>query len=229
MKSQDNNWMSISDMMSALMIIFMFISVAFMLRVQHQQKAMNEIIQEYASIKIDIYDDLYKEFKDDLPKWDAEIDKKTLSVRFLEPEVLFSVGSSDMNSKFKRIMDDFFPRYINVLSQIKYKDIIQEIRIEGHTSSEWQGQKGTMDAYFKNMELSQARTRSVLMYVLNLNEIKKYRDWLIKKITANGLSFSQRIWNENGIEDYEKSRRVEFRIRTNADEKMEKLDEGSKQ
>lgn len=228
MKSQDNNWMSISDMMSALMIIFMFISIAFMLKVQHQQKAMNEIIQEYASIKIDIYDDLYKEFKEDLPKWDAEIDKKTLSVRFLEPEVLFSVGSSEMNGKFKKIMDDFFPRYINVLSQKKYKDIIQEIRIEGHTSSEWQGQKGTMDAYFKNMELSQARTRSVLMYVLNLYEIKNYRDWLIKRITANGLSFSQRIWTESGIEDYEKSRRVEFRIRTNADEKMDKLDEGSK-
>lgn len=74
------------------------------------------------------------------------------------------------------------------------------------------------------MELSQSRTRSVLEYVLMLPSAKSEQAWLVQKLTANGLSFSQRII-ENGQEDYRKSRRVEFRIRTNADEKMELLEE----
>lgn len=224
---QDDYWMSISDMMSALMIIFLFIAIAFMIKVQHQQAQMNKIIVEYKNIKSEIYEALYEEFNKDFKYWDAVIDKKTLSIKFQEPDILFSPGSSELNPKFKNILNDFFPRYIKLLSQDKYKKVIQEIRIEGHTSSEWKNQKGTLEAYFKNMELSQARTRSVLEYCISLPLVKSKKDWLIEKITANGLSYSQRII-ENNRENYEKSRRVEFRIRTNADEKMENLEEQTK-
>lgn len=51
--------MSISDIMSGLMIVFMFIAVAFMLRLQ------NKII-EYTDAKNKIYNALYEKFKDDL-------------------------------------------------------------------------------------------------------------------------------------------------------------------
>lgn len=223
-KVTENHWMAISDMMSALMIIFLFISIAFMIKVQEQQQEMNEIIVEYKNVKSEIYDDLYKDFKDDFKAWDAELDKDTLSIKFQEPETLFATGSSQINPKFKAILNDFFPRYIELLSQEKYKNVIQEIRIEGHTSSEWNGQKGTLEAYFKNMELSQARTRSVLEYTITLPQVSGQRDWLITKITANGLSYSQRVI-ENNVENPNKSRRVEFRIRTNADERMSQLEE----
>ena len=36
-KVTENYWMSVSDMMSALMIIFLFIAIAFMIKVQQQQ------------------------------------------------------------------------------------------------------------------------------------------------------------------------------------------------
>lgn len=225
-KSEDSYWMSISDMMSALMIIFLFVSISFMLKVQQQQQQMTEIIVEYKNIKSEIYKALYEEFNEDFKFWDAIIDKKTLSIKFQEPEVLFASGSSQLNPKFKQILDDFFPRYISIITQEKYKNVIQEIRIEGHTSSEWYGQANTSQAYFKNMELSQARTRSVLEYIIMLPSVHSSYEWMIQKITANGLSYSQRIL-ENGIENPIKSRRVEFRIRTNADEKMELLEEKS--
>lgn len=222
-KATDSAWMSISDMMSALMIIFMFVAIAFMIQVQHQQQQMTEIIVEYKQVKSEIYQALYEEFKEDFKYWDADIDKKTLSIRFQEPEILFASGSSNLNPKFKTILDDFFPRYISLLSKDKYKKVIQEIRIEGHTSSEWYGQIGTNEAYFRNMELSQARTRSVLEYTITLPSVQKEHNWMLQKITANGLSYSQQIV-ENGVENPIKSRRVEFRIRTNADEKMELLE-----
>lgn len=225
-KRVENHWMSISDMMSALMIIFLFISISFMIKVHEQKKDMDKIIRESKQVKIEIYEDLNKEFSGDFAKWGAELDQKTLSVRFKEPEVLFKPNSSKIEDKFIVILDDFFPRYLKVLNKQKYKGSIQEIRIEGHTSSEWRNELGTDTAYLENMRLSQDRARSVLDYVFTL-KTPEQRDWLIKHLTANGLSFSQKI-EANGQEDFDKSRRVEFRIRTNADEKMSQLEDKTK-
>ena len=225
-KQVENHWMSISDMMSALMIIFLFIAISFMIKVNEQKKDMDKIIRESKQVKIEIYEALNKEFRDDFSQWGAELDQKTLSVRFKEPDVLFKPNSSRIEEKFIVILDDFFPRYLKVLNNPKFRDSIQEVRIEGHTSSEWRSDLGTDIAYLENMRLSQERARSVLTYVFGL-KLPEQRDWLIKHLTANGLSFSQRIEND-GKENFEKSRRVEFRIRTNADEKMTQLEDKAK-
>ena len=225
-KQVENHWMSISDMMSALMIIFLFIAISFMIKVNEQKKDMDKIIRESKQVKIEIYEALNKEFRDDFSQWGAELDQKTLSVRFKEPDVLFKPNSSRIEEKFIVILDDFFPRYLKVLNNPKFRDSIQEVRIEGHTSSEWRSDLGTDIAYLENMRLSQERARSVLTYVFGL-KLPEQRDWLIKHLAANGLSFSQRIEND-GKENFEKSRRVEFRIRTNADEKMTQLEDKAK-
>ena len=78
------------------------------------------------------------------------------------------------------------------------------------------------------MELSQDRTRSVLEYVMQLNSMNNHRMFLINKLTANGLSYSKRIILKNGEEDYKKSRRVEFRIRTTAEKHIERILNGDK-
>ena len=103
-----------------------------------------------------------------------------------------------------------------------YKDEIEEIRIEGHTSSEWNKNDDNLQAYFKNMSLSQARAKSVLEYCMLLNSMDDYRDFLIEKATANGLSYSHRII-EDGKENYNKSRRVEFKIKTTAEAHMDEI------
>lgn len=232
-----------ADIMSGLMIIFLFISVSYMLevgaekvnaikeknRAEQEKENMRNIAKQFEDIKYSIFYDLSKEFKDDLKQWNAGIDKETLSITFNEPDVFFNRGESGLNDNFKKILDDFFPKYIKLLSNKKYKDYIEEIRIEGHTSSEWTNENGklTLESYFKNMELSQARTRSVLEYVMLLPSLKKYRMFLINKVTANGLSYSRRIII-NGKEDYKKSRRVEFRIKTTAEEHIEKILNGDK-
>ena len=92
---------------------------------------------------------------------------------------------------------NFFPRYIRILSIPKYKENIEEIRIEGHTSSEWLNEIDSDRSYFKNMELSQDRTRSVLEYVLILVEGRQ-KEWCRTRITANGLSSSKLIQSKEG-------------------------------
>lgn len=221
-------WMSISDLMSGLMMVFMLIAIAYMMQVQSEHQKQQQIIDEYAVIKHEIYLDLYDEFKSDLPKWNAEIDEKTLAVTFKEPDVLFGVGSSALTPQFQATLNDFLPRYLKILYKDKFRDSIEEIRIEGHTDPSWYGAQTRKEEYLKNMDLSQQRTRAVLLYTLDIAAPEDKLEWMISKLTANGLSSSQPIKDENGQIDAERSRRVEFRVRTNADEKLNNLQEGIK-
>ena len=215
------HWLSVSDMMSGLMVIFLFIAITYMMQVSEDRNQLVEIAITYEKTKTAIYDQLQIEFKDDLKKWNAEIDKQTLAFRFQEPDILFNVGDADVKDKFKVILDDFFPRYIKVLKQ--YQTDIEEIRIEGHTSSEWSKNSVVDDTtYFKNMALSQNRTRATLEYCLMLPQIDPERDWIKHILTANGLSSSKPIL-VNGVEDTVHSRRVEFKVKTNSETQILKI------
>lgn len=229
-QNEGEQWISISDMMSGLMMVFLFISVSYMINVLREKQQIKEIAITYSRLQSDLYNDLYDEFKIDLPKWNAQIDRQSLSVRFLEPNILFEQGNFEVKPGFKSILEDFFPRYLKILASPKYRGDIEEIRIEGHTSSEWQLDASPDVAYMKNMELSQNRTRSVLEFVISLPDpkVQQEKEWLKKYLTANGLSSSKLIFN-NGQEDKIVSRRVEFRVRTNAEKRIVKIVSGSLQ
>lgn len=86
-------------------------------------------------------------------------------------------------------------------------------------------------AYFKNMQLSQGRTRTVVEYNLSIpqiNKVQEVRNWLQKYLTANGLSSSKLRFHKDGRENMRESRRVEFRVRTKAEEKIFKIIEPEK-
>ena len=71
------------------------------------------------------------------------------------------------------------------------------------------------------MGLSQSRAFSVLKVVLSNRApiVIKEKGWLKRYLTANGMSSSKLI-EVNGVEDEIASQRVEFKIRTNADERI---------
>lgn len=211
---EDSEWISVSDLMAGLMVIFLFIAIVFIRPVAEQNLRIKEIARTWQENETEIFEALLDEFEDDLPRWNAEIEEETLLIRFKSPEVLFERGRSAIRSEFSAILGDFFPRYVNVLD--RFRDSIDEVRIEGHTSSVWNQNTSQEDAYFLNMELSQARTRAVLQEVFSLSEINSHRPWLQPLLTANGLSSSRPVTLDNGREDRERSRRVEFRIRTTA-------------
>lgn len=222
----DDGLSSVADLMSGLMIVFLAISIFFMMKVtdekvkiQTEKEKIEDIAKVYEVTRKDIYQALYHEFKTDLTLWDAEINENNLSIRFNEPDILFSEGSSDLKPRFQEMLKVFFPRYIAVITRAGFAEHVREIRIEGHTSSVWTDNTSTDDAYLLNMELSQSRTRNVLKYTLFMPEIQKHKDWLKSRITANGLSSSQAI-KQGNTEDEARSRRVEFRLRTDAEEQL---------
>ena len=214
-QSKEENAFSLStgDLMAGLLFIFILLLMGALLQVQEKAEQDEEIVKRYDQIKTQLYIDLQEEFKKDLTVWRATIDS-TLCIRFQEPSMLFDEGEDVLKPKFKEILDDFFPRYIGVLSRPQYKDNIEEIRIEGHTNSN--------GGYYSNMELSQDRTRAVLQYCFSLMKDEDIV-WLKGLVTANGLSSSHLILTKNGEEDKDLSRRVEFRVRTNAEKQLEDI------
>ena len=210
MKEQETeeHWVSISDVMAGLMVIFLFIAISYMLNVRLKadeiivyKNEVEKLLDAYKNLQATLYKELRAEFEGDPTKeaqfrnvWRGHLGMETLSIRFKKP---FTQGDATVPNAFKNVLRDFFPRYIAILTKPEYRDGIAEVRIEGHTSSEWFSQVTSDESYINNMELSQNRARNVLNYVLQMTYPKgtQNREGLKKKLTANGLSFSQLVLN----------------------------------
>ena len=222
-------WISISDMMTGLMMIFLFITVSYAHQITKESENaisknsdVKEIVLDLVNNKTKIAEALHKEFDPDLEKWGASIDDQNLRIRFESPEVLFEPGKSNVTPLFNEILSDFWPRYLKILSE--NDSAILEIKIEGHTSSDWSTNVSRNESYFKNMELSQDRSRNVLKICLQ-HTPENLIEWSRSSVTANGFSFSRLIYDELGQEDSEKSRRVEFTILVRSDDKIDDIEE----
>jgi len=201
MQDSESNWMNIADVMSALMMIFMFISISF----------LYQILNEKEIYKVSLNKALHKEFDKDLYRWKAVITDDNI-IRFNAP---FNVGSDYIPEDFSKILSEFFPRYIAILVDAKFKQEIEEIRVEGHTSYGWGSSTDKKEIYLKNMNLSQKRASNVLAYCYDLNSpiITNNLNWLQYNLRANGMSFSRLLFKTNStVIDSTRSRRVEFRV-----------------
>lgn len=230
--SSDNNWISFSDIMTVLMVIFLFISISYMLQVQKRQAQRDEIFEEFKATKEELYNELDSVFKKDFQKWSVKLDKD-LSIKFTNPDVLFQSGRTDIRPYFATILEEFLPRYFNVILQDKYSDKIAEIRIEGHTDKV-PAPRYDKDPYIANTLLSQKRSAEVIKY---LRKMKYFKGLPIDKtksieflLTANGLSYGRTVDDNGELTiisnkpiNNEKSRRVEFRIITTSNKLIEKV------
>lgn len=249
----DDQWISAADLMGGALLIFFLLMLYYMMMDREQSRQKSEVYTQtieslekklqgafisadsvkevavlYDQRRSELYEQLVHEFAGDLPRWNAEIDED-LTVRFNAPEVLFDVGSSTIQERFQDILVQFFPRYLDILMQDGFREHIAEVRIEGHTSSFWNrnNPEPVQEAYLKNMDLSYQRVRRVLRYVMDLDAVKPDLSWLRKYLTANGLSSSRLILDKQGQEDWARSQRVEFRVRTDAETRiMKTLEQG---
>lgn len=212
MADGDSHWLVVSDLMASLMMIFLFIALLHMVQLERSHQVETEVRVTAAELREAIYLALEKEFRADLPRWNAELHRPTLTLRFREPEVLFDRSSARIKPEFEAILRDFFPRYVSQLDP--FRQVIREIRIEGHTSSEWGPESSPLEAYFANMALSQERTQEVLRFAYGLEAVQR-ADWFRRRVAAVGLSSSRLVLDADGLEDAAASRRVEFSVLTN--------------
>ncbi len=136
---------------------------------------------------------------------DAAIDQKTGDIK-LKSYVFFDTSKFNIKQSGIELLNRFLPVYLGVLMQPEYKDYVAEIIIEGHTDSD-----GT---YTSNLKLSQERALSVAQYCLEMDGLSgSMKNKLQDILTATGRSESDLVYNADGSENKEASRRVEFKFR----------------
>ena len=203
----DNNifWTTMSDLMLGLAIVFMTLFVLAMtgftqdtVRQKMQQMEVNKELVEQLQIE----------------KIDAQVDTMTGDIKISDLE-LFEVGSYHLSAKGKQYLDRFVPIYINtIFSNDEILNNIESIIIQGHTDSQmYAGIKNPDEQYIRNMTLSLQRANSIAEYMFKTKYNKEYTSKLKKLLVVEGKSFSEPILI-NGKEDYNKSRRVELRLKT---------------
>ncbi|TCT21228.1 OmpA/MotB family protein [Thiobaca trueperi] len=216
-QEDDFHWVALSDLMSSLMMIFLFLALLHMLQLERSRAIEADVRMTAVEVRQAIYSALDREFRKDLQRWNAEFDRNSLTLRFREPDVLFDRNSARIKPEFEAILRDFLPRYAAQLTP--FQEVIREIRIEGHTSSEWAPGSSPLDAYFANMELSQQRTQAVLRFAYGLDRLRD-EVWFRHRVAAVGLSSSRPIRDASGRENAAASRRVEFSVLTNFEARL---------
>ena len=208
-QEDENNWISISDIMTGLMVIFMLLAISYVLK---NNPPVDVIIQA-------VYSEMERSMKEDFDKVNNVIISDEATVRFIaEKGELFKVNEHELTPYFKKSLDKIIPIYFEKLKKI-YSDstesvVIKEVRIEGHTDS--------YGNYYSNLNLSSNRAREVQEYIMRHPEYLKmdwkFRVFLKQNFIACGYSFSKMLDSQGrrtddiSKEDKDKSRRVEFRV-----------------
>lgn len=224
--AKGNVWLSVSDLMTGLMVIFLFISIAYISKVQDNQ----EVLNDYVETKTRLHDKLVNKFQNDTTRWQMAIGRD-LSMKFKNPTVLFAQGSADLTPEFKIILNEFLPKYFDILLRDSLRNQIEEVRIEGHTDIVPYPRLDP-DPYIANAILSQQRALSVLRYFRQMPSYQNYtredKECLEFWLTANGLSYGKSLDSEGNYTyeskkqaNFPMSRRVEFRIITRGDKVLE--------
>ncbi|HAS6388636.1 OmpA family protein [Vibrio vulnificus] len=215
--SGEEHWLSVTDLMAGLMVIFLLISVALMNRTDIEKRAIERIAVKISEKQLEIHRALAEEFEEDFKRWEIDFnEQRPLIIDFNAERYKFTKGKSALPEELTFVLGEFFPRYLSVLE--RYRNDIKAIQIEGHTSSGWNNDDSEFDAYYKNMNLSQNRSKQLFDLVMSQGEpLQKHLYWLRTKLSAMGYGPSKLILTESGSEDKERSRRISFRVIADSD------------
>jgi len=198
-------WVTMSDLMLGLAIIFITLFVLAMTGFNQKSVQQQRIKMEVAK---KIEGELQKQ------KINAKIDRMTGDLK-IPSSALFEVNSYVLKPEGKLFLDKLTPIYVNtIFSSQKLVDNIDSIIIQGHTDSQaFAGLTNINDQFIYNMDLSTKRANSVAAYMLEGKYNKKYNEGFRHMITVEGRSFNDLIYDDKGNEDMAKSRRVEIKLK----------------
>ena len=197
-------WTTMSDLLLGLAIIFMVLFVLAMTgftqetvkQKQSQMEASKELVEKLKEADIN-----------------ASVDTMTGDVKISDLE-LFELNSYELSDKGKIYLNKLIPIYMeNIFSNQELLENITNIVVQGHADSQQYVNVGTENEQFvKNMTLSLQRANSVAEYIFKTNFNSNYDEQLRKMLVVEGRSYSNPVIVD-GVEDYDKSRRVELKLK----------------
>ena len=186
-------WLSIGDLMSGLLLVFVLLFVAAILRLQ-------SFIEESQERRIVIIQALQEKL--DEHEIEAELDAETGDISIMD-SVLFDVGQSHLKGEGQAFLSDFIPIYSEVIfSDPHIEEEVVRVIIEGHTSSE--GSDAT------NMSLSLSRADSVVQYILGDMDFETRPDFMLK-VMAAGRGEIEAVQSDNEPSDSKVVFRIKFK------------------
>lgn len=207
-------WTTMSDLLLGLAIIFMVLFVLAMTgftqdtvkQKQTQMEASKELVEKLKEANID-----------------AKVDEMTGDVKISDLE-LFELNSYQLSVKGKHYLNKLIPIYVeNIFENAELESNITNIVVQGHTDSQQYANLSTEnEQYVRNMTLSLQRANSVAEYIFKTNFNPNYDEKLRKMLVVEGRSYSDPILVD-GKEDFDKSRRVELKLKVKTFDIMSRM------
>jgi len=214
-KEDGQFWPSFTDLLTTILLCFMLIFIIMMVIKSMQIKEMKRTIDQMMGVRAQIINDLKTEFND--TSYGIEVDEKTGAIIF-NTEILFAYDDDELKKESFVFLDEFVPKYLDILLEEGYEDYVAEIIIEGHTDRDGD--------FLYNLELAQDRAYSVASYILSEDfPYEHVQQQLKEKLTVNSKSFSDFRTDEEGQYSAVDSRRVEFKFRLKDEEILDKTRE----
>jgi outer membrane protein OmpA-like peptidoglycan-associated protein len=209
---------SFTDLMTSLAVIFILLLVA---TTQHTVMASAARNKKTENIRDEILAELQKQLSEQGVKVEKDL-KDPLSLLIVVPEQLmqFTVDGADLSQHGQQFLQHFIPKLADVACRQSVRNDLNSIVVEGHTDST---KKNPAHGDIHNLILSQNRSMAVVEFSLNLldNEASGARACFLNLLSASGRGSSDPIRKANKEEDFDKSRRVEFRIRVRSFEQRQ--------
>ena len=70
---EQRHWIPLADLMTGLMMVFLLIAITYMVKVEAASRHIREIAVLYERMKVELYEDLKREFDKDLPRWGRRV------------------------------------------------------------------------------------------------------------------------------------------------------------
>lgn len=208
-------WPSFTDLLTTILLCFILIFITMMVIKSLQIEEMKETIDQIMGVRAKLVNELRDEFTDSAHG--IEVDDKTGAIIF-DTEILFAYDDDELKPDSFTFLNEFVPRYLDVLLESGYENYIAEIIIEGHTDRDGD--------YLYNLRLAQDRAYSVASYILSDDfPYKHIQENLEEKLTVNSKSYTDFRTDEAGNYSAEASRRVEFKFRLKDEEILDRTRE----
>lgn len=166
---------------------------------------LNDLTEEDLEILNEVKTDFFEELEAAFAQegFNVEIDRDNGTVTF-DASILFANNEYNINDEGQTVLDSFTNALLNVLSNERYESLFSRILIQGHTDS-----NGT---YEHNVELSNNRASTVLDYLTACagNSDSSASDYFSNILSSEGCASDYLIYNDDGTENMDASRRVEF-------------------
>ncbi|MCC8065909.1 MAG: OmpA family protein [Clostridiales bacterium] len=176
-----------------------------------QQQKIEQII----GVKADLIAALKEEF--DAQNLSVTIDETDGSIA-LDSSILFGYNENELTDEGNALLGEVLPIYCSVLMSGEYVDYLAEVRIDGYTD--------TTGTYAYNLQLSQERALAVAEYLLSLSGSsisEADMESLQEKLSVNGHSWADPIYNDDGSVNQDASRRVEIKFRLKDEDMINEL------